>query len=56
MDSEQTDITGAAIVEVRVRADGRVLWVNVDGICRLRVCQIDQIEVEDERSIPISDN
>lgn len=26
--------------EVEVLAVGSVLWVNVDGICRLRICQI----------------
>jgi hypothetical protein len=43
------DITGADIVEVLVRNDGKVLWVNVEGVCVLRVCQIKKIEVIDER-------
>jgi hypothetical protein len=38
------DLTGAKLVEVEVSKDRRVLWVNVDGLCRLRVCQIDTIE------------
>lgn len=34
------DITAPKIVEVLVRVDEKVLWVNVDGVCVLRVCQI----------------
>lgn len=36
-------------VEVLVRNDGKVLWVNVDGICRLRICQIPELLLNDER-------
>lgn len=35
------DITAPAHgVEVQIRLDGKVLWVNVDGVLRLRICQI----------------
>lgn len=34
------DITGAQIVEITVRDDARVLWINVDGKCALRICHI----------------
>lgn len=27
-------------VEIIIRSDGTVLWVNVDGECRLRICKI----------------
>ena len=40
-------------VHVQVRDDGRVLWVNVDGICVLRVCQMPRIELEWDGTIPI---
>jgi hypothetical protein len=40
------DITGAKLVEVEVSKDQRVLWINVDGICRLRICQIDRLELQ----------
>lgn len=46
------DITAPkAGVEVLVRDDGSVLWVNVDGICRLRICRIgdNQLVITDER-------
>lgn len=26
-------------IEIEVRGDGKVLWVNVDGVCRLRISQ-----------------
>lgn len=37
--NQMVDITGPE-VEVEVSYRDGVLWVNVDGICRLRVCQI----------------
>jgi hypothetical protein len=49
------DITAPkAEVEVIVGAsehDGHVIWVNIDGICRLRICRIPShvIKVEDRR-------
>jgi predicted RNase H-like nuclease (RuvC/YqgF family) len=44
------DITGSEGVEVKVRHDGTVLWVNtVEGGCVLRICKIKSIVVEDER-------
>lgn len=49
-DGQLLDITGADAVEVEVKRDGKVLWVNVCGICRLRVCQIDdEIVIRDKR-------
>jgi hypothetical protein len=43
------DITAPDIVEVEFREDGKVIWVNVDGKCALRVCQIKQLFVTDSR-------
>jgi hypothetical protein len=43
------DITGAALVEVKVRNDGTVLWVNTETGNALRICQIKKIEIFDER-------
>jgi hypothetical protein len=34
------DITGATLVEVETSKDGTRLWVNVNGVCVLRCCQI----------------
>lgn len=42
-DGQLLDITGAKIVQVDIRKDRKTLWVNVDGVCILRVCQIEEI-------------
>jgi hypothetical protein len=36
-------------VDITVREDGKVVWVNVDGICVLRICQIPVLDVLDAR-------
>ena len=38
-------------VQIQVRPDGRIIWINVDGICTLRLILADNatIEVEDKR-------
>jgi hypothetical protein len=36
-------------VQVEICNDGRVLWVHVDGITVLRICQIPKLTVEDNR-------
>ena len=39
------DITQPAHgVEVRTNSNG-VLWVNVDGVCVLRVCRVEHLEI-----------
>lgn len=43
---EFLDVFGADHVEIRVSHDRTVLWINVDGICRLRVCRIRALTVE----------
>lgn len=40
------DITAPLVVDVSICEDGTVLRVNVDGVCRLRICQIEAISVE----------
>jgi hypothetical protein len=45
-DIKQLDITAPAeIVEVQIREDKKVIWVNVDGVCCLRICQIPKLKV-----------
>jgi hypothetical protein len=44
-----TDITGPGVVELSVRDDGKVVWVDVDGRCELRACQIGEILIDDRR-------
>lgn len=46
---EQLDFHDSKIVEIVVRDDSRVVWVNVDGVCRLRVCRIEKLVVTDQR-------
>lgn len=36
-------------VVITVRPDGRRLWVNVDGMCVLRITNIPYLEIEDNR-------
>lgn len=37
--TQMIDINSPEVVEVSINEDGTKLWVNVDGICRLRVYQ-----------------
>ena len=37
-------------VEIAIRHDGKVLWINVDGKCVLRVCQIKALILYDNRN------
>lgn len=46
------DITGAQEVEVSIRSDSKVLWINVDGTCQLRICNIDNLTLDDHRKPP----
>jgi hypothetical protein len=47
-----TDITGAAVVEVKSSPSQPgtlpVLWVNVNGVCVLRICRIEQLFVQEK--------
>lgn len=46
------DLYHGSLVQVQVSTnpDGsETLWVNVDGICRLRACRPSQITINDER-------
>lgn len=43
------DITAPEVVEILIREDGEVVWVNVDGICRFRACRIRNVQLNDLR-------
>lgn len=46
------DICGAELgVQVDIRDDGKVLWVSVDGLTVLRICQIPLLEINDARNV-----
>ena len=44
------DIAGPDVVEIVIRSDEKVIWVNVNGVCRLRACRIGALAVKDERT------
>lgn len=47
---EMKDITSPEHgVQVQIRRDGKVIWVHVDGVTVLRVCQVQALEIVDER-------
>ena len=46
---DMMDITAPKGVQIQIRADGKVIWVNVDGKCVLRCCQIEVLDIEDAR-------
>ncbi|GAI17333.1 unnamed protein product [marine sediment metagenome] len=44
-----TGITGARVCEISIREDGKVIWINVDGVCVCRVCRIIELVLDDRR-------
>jgi len=48
---EQLDIIAQDEVEVEIRADGTVLWVHYQGISVLRICQISNLIITDNRTV-----
>lgn len=45
LEEAKLDITGAAFVQVQARHDNEVLWINVNGVCVLRICLIQELEL-----------
>lgn len=44
------DITGSGEVEIKIRNDGNVIWVNtMERQCVLRICMIKKLNLVDER-------
>ncbi len=44
------DITGADDVEISIRDDGKVIWVNTALGCKLRICSIrGRVNISDAR-------
>lgn len=46
-DDQMIDITEPQEVEVLIREDHKTLWINVDGVCRLRVSHISKLQIDD---------
>ena len=42
------DITSPKVLEIVIRADGKVIWVNINGICRLRVNDVSSLIFNDD--------
>lgn len=40
------DSTGG-VVEIQLSADHKTVWVNVDGLCRFRACEIKTFRLRD---------
>ena len=45
--SQSLDVTAPALVEITVRADRKVVWINIDGQLALRACRIENLTIED---------
>lgn len=45
------DITEPEVVQVDIKSDGKVIWINVNGICMFRACRIKNLEINDGRKI-----
>lgn len=44
------DITAPeGTVQIQIRKDGKVLWINIQSICVLRICRIESLDITDER-------
>lgn len=47
---EMHDITGAQDIQIQVSSNGKVIWVNGNDGCILRICQIrGKVEIDDLR-------
>lgn len=42
-----TDIRSPEAVEIALDEAHETIWVNVDGICRLRICGVKHLTIED---------
>jgi len=45
----QIDITGCPLsIEIDIRFDGKVLWLNVGEVCFVRICRVESIRFSDQ--------
>ena len=51
LDGNHTDITAPKIVEVVIRCDSKVVWINTEKGCIFRACRIKKLTVDDRRKI-----
>lgn len=45
------DITAPKHVEIQIRDDGKVVWINTEEGCILRFCRIEKLVVIDDRKV-----
>jgi len=43
------DITAPAFVQIQIKKDSKVVWINTENGCQFRACQIKFLEVNDHR-------
>jgi hypothetical protein len=43
------DVTGAKLIEISIRDDSKVIWVNDAAKCVLRICRIEKLVLDDRR-------
>lgn len=48
--AKMQDITAPEIVEIEIRRDGKIVWINVDGVAALRACRVENLTVIDHRT------
>lgn len=46
--SDMIDYRGPEAVQIQISAEG-VIWVNIDGECKLRVQKYKHLEIDDQR-------
>jgi|HubBroStandDraft_6_1064221.scaffolds.fasta_scaffold331732_2 hypothetical protein len=46
-DQPHIDVTAPDAVQVQLDADGKTFWVNVNGVCMFRACQIKKFQFDD---------
>ena len=46
MKTEMIDIIVPSYIDICVSKDNKVLWINVDGVCRLRACQVKNLTID----------
>jgi len=44
----QMDISNVDCIEITVRNDRKVVWINLNGVCVVRICNIKQLIVDKE--------
>lgn len=45
------DVTGPEHLEIVIREDGVIVWINIDGMCAFRACRIKELVVTDNRLV-----